>query len=95
MPSGSAGAAAAVRSYMPWVWIGAAATALVVLVAVVVVWLVTRQDPNALLVPADDDYQNGAYAKAIEGYDKFLGRLSPARGLAAGRGSAAAWPSCG
>ncbi len=63
------------RSYMPWVWIGAAATALVVLVAVVVVWLVTGQDPNVLLVPADADYQNGAYAKAIEGYDKFLGRF--------------------
>ncbi len=63
------------RSYMPWVWIGAAATALVVLVAVVVVWLVTGQDPNVLLAPADADYQSGAYAKAIEGYDKFLGRF--------------------
>jgi outer membrane protein assembly factor BamB len=76
---------------MLWVWIAAGATALVVLIAVVVIAIVSRQDPETLLAPAEDDYQKGSFAKAVEEYDKFLdhfprhaasGRARVRRGLA-------------
>ena len=61
------------------------------LVAILVIYVVTRQDPEALLKPADDEYKKGSFAKAIEDYDKFLdyfprhaasGRAQVRRGLA-------------
>jgi len=58
----------------PLTWIGGGAAALVILGSAVL-WALTRPSADEFLDPADDDYQAGLFAQAIEEYDAYLQRF--------------------
>jgi outer membrane protein assembly factor BamB len=58
----------------PLTWISGGALLLVILGSAVL-WALTRPSADEFLDPADDDYQAGLYAQAIEKYDAYLRRF--------------------
>ncbi len=56
----------------PLVKYGIISLGLLILASVVLVWLLMQRRADEVLAAADEAYDNGAYAQAIEGYNDFI-----------------------